>query len=163
MVDIAFLALAAFTVATSLIALEAKEIVYGAVALGLSFLGIAGFFILLNSPFLAAFQILIYVGAIAVLIIFTVMLVRREVWLKLAEDKGRIVGIFGGFTIVAIILIFTISSQMAFQFPPKEQISFTVIGTILIKDYWFALEILALLLTASVLGALTLAKLEKEG
>jgi len=160
-VDIAFLGLAVFTIVTSLIALEAKEIVYGAVALGLSFLGIAGFFILLNSPFLAAFQILIYVGAIAVLIIFTVMLVRREVWLKVSEDKGRLIGILGGLAVASIIITLFLSSSMAFLFPPKETLSFQEIGLQLLKDYWLALEVLALLLASAVLGALTLAKREE--
>lgn len=159
--DIAFLGLAVFTIVTSLIALEAKEIVYGAVALGLSFLGIAGFFILLNSPFLAAFQILIYVGAIAVLIIFTVMLVRREVWLKISEDKGRIIGILGGLAIASIIITLFLNSFMAFLFPPQETLSFQEIGLQLLKDYWLALEVLALLLASAILGALTLAKREE--
>src|SRR3546814_11664694 len=47
---------------------------YGAIALAISMLGIAGFFLLLDSPFVAMFQITVYVGAVAVLVIFTVML-----------------------------------------------------------------------------------------
>ena len=52
-------------------------------------LGIAGFFLLLDSPFVAMFQILVYVGAVAVLIIFTVMLVRTQALFSTKEDKGR--------------------------------------------------------------------------
>ena len=59
-------------------ALQAKELIYGAIALAISFIGIAGFFALLDAPYLAMLQIAIYVGAVVVLILFTIMLVRRE-------------------------------------------------------------------------------------
>ena len=51
--------------------------------------GIAGFFLLLDSPFVALFQIAVYVGSIAVLILFTVMLVKRELIFKKIEDPKR--------------------------------------------------------------------------
>ena len=52
-------------------------------------LGIAGFFLLLDAPFVAMFQITVYVGAVAVLVIFTVMLVRTQALFSRREDRGR--------------------------------------------------------------------------
>src|SRR6058998_1859274 len=75
MTDMAFLVVAAITVVGAIMAIEARDLVYGAAALGISFLGIAGLFILLDASYVAAFQIAVYIGAVVVLILFTVMLV----------------------------------------------------------------------------------------
>ena len=66
MADPIFIAVAVLTVGTAIIALEARELIYGAISLAISMLGIAGFFLLLDAPFVAMFQILVYVGAVAV-------------------------------------------------------------------------------------------------
>src|SRR5918993_5868817 len=89
MVDAYFVGVAVLTIGTSIVALESKELIYGAIALAISMLGIAGFFLLLDSPFVAMFQILVYVGAVAVLVIFTVMLVRTQALFSTKEDRGR--------------------------------------------------------------------------
>jgi NADH-quinone oxidoreductase subunit J len=78
MADPVFIAVAVLTVGTAIISLEARELIYGAISLAIAMLGIAGFFLLLDAPFVAMFQIAVYVGAVAVLIIFTVMLVRTQ-------------------------------------------------------------------------------------
>src|SRR5688500_15183010 len=89
MADAAFYGIATLTIGSAIIALESRELIYGGIALAISMLGIAGFFLLLDSPFVAMFQILVYVGAVAVLIIFTVMLVRTQALFSTKEDKGR--------------------------------------------------------------------------
>ena len=88
MADAAFIGLSVLTVGSAIFALESREIIYGAIGLAVSMLGIAGFFILLDSPFVAMFQIAVYVGAVAVLVIFIVMLVRTEHYFA-TEDRGR--------------------------------------------------------------------------
>src|SRR2546426_11605538 len=75
MTDLTFLALATVTVASAILALEARDLVYGAAALGITFLGMAGLFILLDASYVAAFQIAVYIGAVVILILFAVMLV----------------------------------------------------------------------------------------
>src|ERR671922_2504687 len=89
MVDAYFVGIAILTIGTSIVALESKELIYGAIALAISMLGIAGFFLLLDAAFVAMFQITVYVGAVAVLVIFTVMLVRTQALFSTTEDKGR--------------------------------------------------------------------------
>src|SRR5713101_6883954 len=75
MTDPAFLVIAAATVIGAILAIEARDLVYGAAALGITFLGVAGLFILLDATYVAAFQIAVYIGAVVILILFTVMLV----------------------------------------------------------------------------------------
>src|ERR671932_1792351 len=89
MADPVFIGVAVLTIGSAIISLESHELIYGAIALAISMLGIAGFFILLDSPFVAMFQITVYVGAVAVLVIFTVMLVRTQALFSTTEDRGR--------------------------------------------------------------------------
>ena len=73
-------------------ALEAREIIYGAIGLAFSFFGVAGLFFLLDAPFVAVFQITVYIGAVAVLILFTVMLVREGRWMRDSLGSAREAG-----------------------------------------------------------------------
>ena len=89
MADALFISVAILTIGSAIVALETRELVYGAIALAISMMGIAGFFLLLDSPFVAMFQITVYVGAVAVLVIFTVMLVRTQALFSIKEDYRR--------------------------------------------------------------------------
>ena len=101
MADAVFIGVAVLTIGSAILALESRELIYGAIALAISMLGIAGFFLLLDSPFVAMFQITVYVGAVAVLVIFAVMLVRTQELFVAREDKGRKAG---GIILMLIIM-----------------------------------------------------------
>jgi len=80
---IAFYALAAITLLSGVIVVSSPNIVHSAVALVPAFLGVTGIYILLNADFVAGVQVLIYAGAITVLILFVIMLIAgatRTVW-----------------------------------------------------------------------------------
>src|SRR5687768_6431373 len=164
MADPVFIAVAVLTVGTAIIALEARELIYGAVALAVSMLGIAGFFLLLDAPFVAMFQILVYVGAVAVLIIFTVMLVRTQALFTTKEDKKRkgagtalmliIMASFG-----ALLLASGLNGQYG-TFGDSATVDFTEIGELMLTYYAPALIILGLTLAGSVIAALALARRE---
>ena len=89
MADAAFVALSVLTIGSAIAALELRSLVYGSLALMGTLGGIAGFFLMLDAPFVALFQIAVYVGSIAVLILFTVMLVRRQLIFTKVEDVRR--------------------------------------------------------------------------
>jgi len=158
--DITFAALSVVAVGGAFAALEAREIIYGAVGLAASFFGVASLFFLLESPFFAVFQITVYVGAVAVLILFTVMLVREGKWFGDSMGPGATVAAI--ITVVALIVSLVSSFEAAKLSTAKQATapSFVNIGQLLTGQYAPALEFLALVLAASVLGALTLAKVE---
>ncbi len=160
--ELAFTILAVITVVTAIMALESKEIVYGAVSLAVMLMSMAGFFILLDAPFVAMFQIIVYVGAVAVLILFTVMLVRREKWLKTDVKGLRTGGIIGGLAIALAFGLLLLQSTLGSVIATGESVSFFQIGIQMITEYWAALEVLALLLAAALIGALTLARIERK-
>ena len=164
MADLVFLAMMAVTVGGAIFALESREIVYGAVGLAGSLFGVAAFFFLLDAPYVAVFQITVYVGAVAVLIIFTVMLVRHETWMKeVTYSLGRLVGILTAAAIaVSLTFAWAASSSQLPSVPDPSTVTFLQIGQLISTSLSPALEVLALVLSASVLAAITLAKVERE-
>jgi len=161
MVDATFLALSVLTIGSALAALEMRSLIYGSIALMASLAGIAGFFLLLDSPFVAMFQIAVYVGSIAVLILFTVMLVRRELIFKKIEDPRRK---FAGIALMLITMVaigaIIIDSGIKTITTDEPPVDFRLIGADFLIYYWPALILMALILAGSVTGALVLARRE---
>ena len=159
--DIIFIVISVFTILTAVLSLESRELMYGAMSLAASFLGIAGLFVLLNATFLAMLQILVFVGAIAVLLLFTVMLVRRDKWGQDGNIKTRLFGLVTA-VILSLGLIFVgMISNLNNWFPNDIILSFIDIGNDMILNYSLVLNILAVVLGVSIIGALTMAKLDK--
>src|ERR1044072_6490166 len=105
MVDSIFIGLSVITIGSAILSLESRELLYEGIALGISMLRIAGYFIILDAPFVAMFQIAAYVGAVAVLIIFTVMLVRAPNTVTKKETRKRkIAGILLGLAFLAFVI-----------------------------------------------------------
>ena len=92
---VAFAFLAGMTLVSALGVVLSRSVVHSALFMSGSFLGVAGFFVMLNAPVLAALQVLIYVGAVTVLILFGIMftqkpqvrryrtIINRQIWLGL--------------------------------------------------------------------------------
>ncbi len=163
MVDGTFVGLSILTIGSAILSLESRELLYGGIALAISMLGIAGYFIILDAPFVAMFQIAVYVGAVAVLIIFTVMLVRSPNTVTRNETKKRrIAGILlgiGFFAIVTTIIGNTVATQLHFK-ENLQVLNIKDIGKGLLTYYSPALIALALTLAGSIIGALALARRE---
>jgi len=161
MADGAFLALAVLTIGSAIAALELRSLIYGSIALMGTLGGIAGFFFLLDSPFVALFQIAVYVGSIAVLILFTVMLVKRELIFKKIEDRRRK---FAGIALMLVSMValgaLIISSGLNEMTTDEPQVDFREIGEDFLTYYWPALILMALILAGAVTGALVLARRE---
>jgi len=164
MADPIFIGISILTVGAAIISLEARELIYGAVALAISMLGIAGFFLLLDAPFVAMFQIAVYVGAVAVLVIFTVMLVRTQALFTTKEDKRRKgAGIALMLIIMASLGALLLTSGLNGQFgnfDAQSKVNFVQIGQLMVGYYAPALIILGLTLAGAVIAALSLARRE---
>ncbi len=161
MVDATFLAVSVLTIGSAIAALEIRSMIYGSIALMITLAGVAGFFLLLDAPFVAMFQISVYVGSIAVLILFTVMLVRRElIFNKIEDPRRRYAGI--GLMIVTMLGIGTIilGSGLKTMEVDAPSVDFREIGEDFLTYYSPALVVMALILASAVIGALVLARRE---
>jgi NADH-quinone oxidoreductase subunit J len=142
-----------------------RNLFRGAVWLIVSFFGVAGLFILLSAPFLAAVQVLVYIGAIAILITFAVMLTR-----SLTNLPERFIRQGAGAVVIGLLFVFlfigviwpvwgnggTKSSQ-----PVSDVVATTRdLGVALVdgNQYVLPFEVASLLLTAAMIGAIVIAR-----
>lgn len=165
MADPIFIGVAVLTVGSSIVALETRELIYAAIALAISMLGVAGFFLLLDAPFVAVFQVAVYVGAVAVLIIFAVMLVRTQALFSMKEDRKRKgAGIALMLIIMASLGALLLASGLNGQFGnfnDSEAIDFREIGEQMLTYYAPTLILMGLTLAGAVIAALALARREE--
>lgn len=152
------------TVGGAIVALEAREIIYGAIGLAGSLFGVAALFFLLNAPYVAVFQIAVYIGAVAVLILFTVMLVREEKWAKdvPARSVTKVAGIITGLAIAGALAAAVVDTNLSQFSTITNSATFVDIGQLISTGDAPILLVLALVLAASVVGALTLSRADKE-
>ena len=161
MADALFLGIAVLTIGGAIAALELRSLIYGSIALMGMLGGIAGFFVMLDSPFVAMFQIAVYVGSIAVLILFTVMLVKRElIFKKIADPRRKFAGI--GLMLITMVAVGAVilDSGIHTITTGEDPVDFRDIGVDFLTYYWPALILMAFILAGSVMGALVLARRE---
>ena len=147
-----------------------RKIVYSALLLGFVFICIALLYLLLNADFLAAAQVLIYVGAVNVLIVFAIMLLGGSA-LETSQD-GTLGEIFTGFLSIGLfgLLLKMISiTSSEYSFPLESQAKTSAepmfdnvqtIGTHLLTDLLIPFELLSLLLLIALIGAIVIASKE---
>ncbi len=159
--QICFLVLSATTVVGSLGVVLLPNIVYSAFLLGGVFLSVAGLYLLLNASFVAAAQILVYVGAVNVLILFAIMLVNKQE--TLAAIPGLLVRrLLSGAVCVglfALLLRVALTTTWALPGPPPVGEEATIrIGEHLFTDYLLPFELASVLLLMAMIGAIVLAR-----
>ncbi|MFQ5543904.1 MAG: NADH-quinone oxidoreductase subunit J [Nitrospiria bacterium] len=150
------------TVAGAIVAVTAPNLIYSALALLLTFIHIAGIYVLLNAEFIAAVQIIVYAGAILVLYLFVLMLFNPEQE-KLYLHKQYKVGIFLGAVVLFMMLfagyrteILGIGGGVTVE-AVREMGHTRVIGNALYTNYIFPFEIASLILLVAMFGAIILA------
>ncbi|ABZ84758.1 proton-translocating NADH-ubiquinone oxidoreductase, chain j [Heliomicrobium modesticaldum Ice1] len=160
----AFYGLAALTLLSAAGVVFLKDIVHSALLLAASFIGVAGIYVLLNADFLAAVQVLVYGGAVAILIAFGVMLTRRP-HMKETNANNRWV-VWGAFTAAFTFAIcgwaIAFTPFMPIDASPAQVTAIDGIATQLLGDFVVPFEAAAILLTVALIGAIILAKGAKE-
>ncbi len=164
MVGLVFLIMVAITLIGGLIACNSERLVRSVAGLIVCFVGVAGLYYFLNSPFVAMMQILIYVGAVAVTISFAIMLAAPEEQ-KRVGPSGPLVGPFGfataallagGFSILAIRTDWKVMEKI-------NDGSVKTIGIHLLTEYSMVFELISIVLLIAILGALVIARGGREG
>ena len=156
----AFIVIAILTLAGALAAASLPKLIHAALCLVVAFVGMAAFFFLLGAEFVGLVQIFVYVGAVAVLIVFTILLTRRA-----DENTG---GFNWGGVLIALAvfagLIWAIlqTPELSVAAPQIEALTVKRIGEALMTDYIWPLQCVGLLLTAALIGGLILVMEEKR-
>jgi len=155
-----FLVLIATTVSGALVATNAKRLVRSVAGLALCFIGVAGLFYYLNSPFIAMMEMLIYVGAVCVAITFAIMLAEPRNEDKPGKQSG--IGAFFGFFAAGLIFwgvasIGKNTTWVSVQTKVNDG-SVTEIGKALLTSYSLVFELISVVLLVAIIGALVLAR-----
>jgi NADH:ubiquinone oxidoreductase subunit 6 (subunit J) len=152
----------ATTAAGALLAVLSTRIIRSVCGLAVCCLGLAGLYYFLNSPFLALMEILIYVGAICVTIVFGVMLSEPDEPAP-QEKRGREV-LWGGGALLVSAAIFWGVTRLSLRGPwpvpaaPETDGSVRAIGIALLTTYSLPFELISVVLLVAILGALAIAR-----
>lgn len=161
----AFYLISALTLAGALAAVLLKNTVHCALALTVAFAGLALLFLKLDAQFAGFAQILVYIGAVAILVVFAILLTRgSETPSGGVYSKHGLAGLViaaGAFAVLGWAVLASVQGL------PRElatpQVTVLMIGNALMGRYVLPLEIVALLLTAALIGAVIVAMHEKAG
>jgi NADH-quinone oxidoreductase subunit J len=163
--SIVFWFISAITIAGALFAVILKNTVHCALALTVAFAGLALLFLGLDAQFAGFTEIMVYIGAVAILVVFAILLTRGS-----ETPKGSVYSRYSLTGLVAAAGVFAVFGwtvlESARSFPNvQETPSATAkeIGYALVGRYVLPLEIVALLLTVATIGAVIVAMHEKEG
>ena len=156
--------IAALTVAGGLAAVLLKNTVHCALAVSIAFAGLALLFLGLDAQFAGFAQILVYVGAVAILIVFAILLTRgSDVPQGGVFSKSWFVGLVIAAGVFAVLGWAVLASTQALpSASAAPAVTVQDIGNALVGRYVLPLEIVALLLTAATIGAVIVALHEKE-
>ena len=155
---IAVLGLAALTLGSAGIVAFSKNIIHSALALLGTFLGIAGLYVTLSADFLAATQVLVYVGGTLTLILFAVMLTSRIEDMKVSNPRGGILAAFGLVTVVLLVLG-KVATQTPWPGEAKPPMPSTAkLGHAFLGEYLLPFEIGSVVLLGALIGAVVLAR-----
>ena len=154
---LSFYILAAFTIISAFCAMSLRSLVHCALCLALTFLGVAGLFLHLNAGFIAFAQVLVYVGAVAILIVFAILLTRSAEQQEKHRASSLLLSIPLAVGIGMILLNAVFSTALPFAAAPATAPSVREIGLALMTSHIIPLEVIGVLLTVALLGAVVLA------
>jgi NADH-quinone oxidoreductase subunit J len=158
--EVAFLILAAIGGLAGLLVVTSRNVVHAALYLVVALASVAGVYLLLAAPFVAFVQVIIYVGAIVVLILFGIMLTRAPVGRRVLDNTLRArVGAF----VVAAGMFIMLTVFLAGPFGDKRidnqaATATAALGESLFRNYVLPFEAVSVLLLAALIGAIVLAR-----
>ncbi len=158
---IVFYVVAAITVGSAAMVAFSRNIIYSAFSLLGTFAGVAGIYVFLGADFVAAVQVLIYVGGILILILFAVMLTHRITDVRITN---RAVGRIPALAITAIFFFLLIQNVRETDWAKAKEIAYNPttarIGNFFLESYLLPFELASLVLLAALIGAVTLSRKE---
>ena len=162
MQSVIFAILAGITLGSALMVVTSRNLLHSALWLIASFFGIAGIFILLQAEFLAVVQVLIYIGAIAMLIIFAIMLTRRIMDPQQPRFNSQW-GLVGGFAALLFVGLAAVVTRVAWPVAAGEVPADAIaqLGVDFVGVYAVPFEVASVLLVVAMIGAIIIAR-ERE-
>jgi len=161
--NVMFWILAVITLGSALLMVLNKNIFHSALFMVVTFIGVASMYVMLQADFMAAVQILVYAGAIAIFIIFGVMLTVRGNMKQTNLFSGNVefAGLISlAFVVINAIMVTRTDWPLSTATPPEETVS--TIAELMLTKFVVPFEVAAILLLVALLGAVIIAKEVKK-
>jgi NADH:ubiquinone oxidoreductase subunit 6 (subunit J) len=161
--DALFWILAAVMIGSGLLVVTMRDIIRCGLAMIVSFLALAGIYVLMGAPLLGAAQVIVYIGAISVLILFAIMLTQTK------DAPNRLVFQTQAFpaaisaVVIAVLIALAVSATDWGELPERVRLATSTMSLVLFERFVFPFEIVSVLLLAAVIGGVFLAKREPGG
>ena len=158
-----FAIIGAVTIAAAVAAMSLRNLVHCALALTVAFAGLAAAYLQLGAQFVGFTQILVYIGAVAILIVFAILLTRGAEPQQAIVSSGWLAGVAVTVAVLGV-LVYAIAKSSVTQNAVPAQTNVTVqqIGDALMNKFVLPLEVVGVLLTAALIGAVIIA-MKEEG
>jgi NADH:ubiquinone oxidoreductase subunit 6 (subunit J) len=162
--SIVFAIIAAVTIAAAVAAMSLRNLVHCALALAVAFAGIAAVYLQLGAQFVGFTQLLVYVGAVAILVVFAILLTRgSEPPQQSVLSSGWVLGIVVTIVVLGVlVLAIAKSSIIQGNAPAQPNVTVQQIGDALMNKFVLPMEVVGLLLTAALIGAVIIAMKEEK-
>jgi len=161
-----FIVLSAISLATAFLTVFTKNPIHSAIYLVLCFFSIAGHYLLFNAQFLAVVHIIVYSGAIMILMLFTIMLMNlnKEDEVHKPRTTRLAAGIIFLVTCLVLMAIFVQTKPIVgpYDTTGEDYQSIKVLGNVLLNDYMVPFELASILLLVGMIGAVLLSKRSKS-
>ena len=159
-----FLGVGSMTILTSVLVITRKNPIHSALFLVLTFICVAVLYVLLHSSFIAIIQVIVYAGAIVMLIVFVIMLLdleeelRSGVRLLYSKVLGSLLAVLFLLGIIYSVAASSLTGKQGSYTPERMSANVKAVGEVLFTQYLFPFEIASILLVAAVVGAVVLSK-----
>ncbi|MBC7847016.1 MAG: NADH-quinone oxidoreductase subunit J [Flavobacterium sp.] len=164
-IQIIFCILAVITLFTAFMTIYSRKPMHSAIYLLICFTSITGHYLLLNAQFLAMVNLIVYIGAIMILIVFTIMLMNLNKENEVYKPRITRLGAIVTFCLMCLVLIamFINSKPIVGEYTTtgEDYQSIKVLGKVLLNEYMVPFEFASVLLLVAMIGAVLLSKKEK--
>ena len=161
--DALFWLFAAVMIGSALLVVTMRDIIRCGLAMIVCFGSLAGIYLILGAPLLAAAQVIVYIGAISVLILFAIMLTQTKDAPSRLVFQTQAVPAAIASIVIAVVVALAIGATDWGPAANRIRLATSEMATVLFKDYVLPFEIVSVLLLAAVIGGVYLAKREKGG
>ena len=161
--DALFWILAAVMLGSGLLVVSMRDIIRCGLAMMVCFGALAGIYVIIGAPLIAAAQVIVYIGAISVLILFAIMLTQTKAAPSRLVFQTQAVPAAISSIVIAVVIALAVGATEWGEVPERIRLATAALSQVLFKDFVLAFEIVSVLLLAAVIGGVFLAKREPGG
>ena len=161
--DALFWILAAVMLGSALLVVTLRDIIRCGLAMMVCFGALAGIYAILGAPLIAAAQVIVYIGAISVLILFAIMLTQTKAAPTRLVFQTQAVPAAISAMVIAVVIALAIGATDWGEVPARIRLATDELSQVLFRDFVLPFEVVSVLLLAAVIGGVFLAKREPGG